>query len=826
MDVMAIALNRFRQQSFHLPPYLDPGFNSGRDRLTTEYNEILRAVFPTSDIAFQHTAARHAHAAVADLAKLGSKDEEAVGQAATWLANVGWFMIPRTAPKGPDEPVWKSFNEQGYELAQISTVRSRLFAALARVGKNVPDWVVQRISICCYSWPQDGKTPITQKELLNWVRETEPYAGSGVRQVSLENKRREGITADAWLLKLPRPAAADDWAGQLREFAGVTEALAETLSYVVEFQTVQPPRPDAKTIRERWQLARHLGGQVRELPPDEPEVTSMVGMRNALYSLAFWARQTADKVESNCKRLPLCETSETIGPLANDTVATVEPLPIGNPGVRLLESQLERMAGAAKAGFPAGDVDQQFEEYDRTVSAALSEMTLLRNSWRGGIGYFGSGIGNAVRVAFHQAVAQNWGACTESLGKAVVAVRSFRLPQSSQSQASNETRLLRLLLIDLELLSDQIQRLDDVDNARVRNAARITSHNNRVPVLALKVRESAGASWLLPLLSRIKWPDASAWFHRLHVDLNPPALVAEASREQLRNSISRIIQDLMRLHAMIAGDPPLDQPPDPSHSDTTSRSARLQELVSVLDETAQSLDSAAHAIEDRPFHESGYPPMGDPTVQRLWKTYLEKANRSRTLVNAAANWLPALAARHGRSVPGEWTEEFIQLLAFGIAAGPNQHGADGLRTQAARLRERWGFLTRLLDYEANTVEVISWPDSSHSIPTAMQSGPSLQESSPNRPANLKPDQFLLRDDVIAFDLTPKHLQLLTALKPAGSAGVSEQKLFTLLNYPDPVKGQRALSQLVARLNEKLSGLQFLVEKVNGYYCLTCTDSGR
>ncbi|MBY0460604.1 MAG: hypothetical protein K2V38_25080 [Gemmataceae bacterium] len=172
VDVLAIALNRFRQLSFKLPHHRDERYQAELQRLRDDYFVVTRAVFPLTDIAPQHTAVRIAYRAVAELARAGSRDETAVGDAQRWLTAVGWVLVPHAAPKGVERELWRQFEDEGALLAQHATIRQRLFAALARIGEAVPDEVVQRERLAVCSLMNEGEEPVPQDVLLSWVRET------------------------------------------------------------------------------------------------------------------------------------------------------------------------------------------------------------------------------------------------------------------------------------------------------------------------------------------------------------------------------------------------------------------------------------------------------------------------------------------------------------------------------------------------------------------------------------------------------------------------------------------------------------------------------
>ena len=174
-DVLAIALNRFRQLSFRLPIPPDPQFDSERGHLRANYFAVTAAVFPKADIAPQHTAFRLTTDAIAELVRAGSKDEEPVAAAQTWLTAVGWILVPHEYPQWTLSPeAHEPFDREGRTLEQHSRVRAGLLAALARVGSSIPVHVQQRAGLATHAWSPSVAEPVTQVQLLDWLRETEP----------------------------------------------------------------------------------------------------------------------------------------------------------------------------------------------------------------------------------------------------------------------------------------------------------------------------------------------------------------------------------------------------------------------------------------------------------------------------------------------------------------------------------------------------------------------------------------------------------------------------------------------------------------------------
>ena len=108
LDVSAIAFNRFRQRSFHLPSHNPPqpfdtdGWQTGLARLSHEFNAVRGAIF-SGYVAPGHRAARLVDEAIAAFARAGARDEAtvaAVTNAAQWLAVVGTPWEVGEPPRG------------------------------------------------------------------------------------------------------------------------------------------------------------------------------------------------------------------------------------------------------------------------------------------------------------------------------------------------------------------------------------------------------------------------------------------------------------------------------------------------------------------------------------------------------------------------------------------------------------------------------------------------------------------------------------------------------------------------------------------------------
>ena len=174
-DVLAIALNRFRQRSFKLPCPPDLQFALERDRLQNDYFAITNAVFPNSDTAPQNTAFRLATDAVAEMVRAGSSDEQSVRTAQEWISSIGWILVPYPYPQWTTATEMHiPFEQDGRTLERHGGVRQGLLVALAKVGQSLPTHIVQRASLAVHSWSQSQVEPVTQAQLLDWVRETHP----------------------------------------------------------------------------------------------------------------------------------------------------------------------------------------------------------------------------------------------------------------------------------------------------------------------------------------------------------------------------------------------------------------------------------------------------------------------------------------------------------------------------------------------------------------------------------------------------------------------------------------------------------------------------
>jgi hypothetical protein len=281
LDVLAIAFNQYRQLSYKLHHRTDARVADDRERILGDYHGVTLAVFPKSDIAPHHTAARIGNAAVAELVRMGSKDEVAVREAQQWISTVGWILVPRLAPSEPESPMWKPFMEEGGHLMQYSPIRQQLLDALARCGWTVPDEIVRRANMAFCSLMHDGEDPVSQDTLLRWVRETEQKA----------------------------------MANELRQFAGDLEA-GDYNFRRLEWQgklNSDDPTFRLRRVAEHWDRARILRDRYDCKPlPDEPEsIPNLAAERNAHNKLIAWANEEADRIDTPPTAEPI--SPKTVG---------------------------------------------------------------------------------------------------------------------------------------------------------------------------------------------------------------------------------------------------------------------------------------------------------------------------------------------------------------------------------------------------------------------------------------------------------------------------------------------------------------------------------
>jgi hypothetical protein len=180
VDVLAIALNRFRQLSFKLPnpgakDYSPERRRAELDRLRVGFGQIREAVFSRRHLAPQHMANALANEAIAELVRQGNSGDEAVVRTATgWLAQMGWLNRPQDCPRDEDSASHKQFDVEGELLGQHRDIRENLLAALARVGRTVPEEIVIRDHLASISLMHAGEEPISQECLLEMVQAAQP----------------------------------------------------------------------------------------------------------------------------------------------------------------------------------------------------------------------------------------------------------------------------------------------------------------------------------------------------------------------------------------------------------------------------------------------------------------------------------------------------------------------------------------------------------------------------------------------------------------------------------------------------------------------------
>lgn len=178
LDVLAIALNRFRQLSFKLPKRGMPDYDhdawaAQAEHLRSDLSEVTEAVCPRADFAPQNTAARLADDAVAALVRAGFPEgEQTVRDAAALFNRLGW-CVPHYAPYTPECPTWKAFDAEGALLQEYTAVRFSLLSVIARTGQSVPAAIRRRHSESHISLTNSGEQPVSNAELLRRVRETD-----------------------------------------------------------------------------------------------------------------------------------------------------------------------------------------------------------------------------------------------------------------------------------------------------------------------------------------------------------------------------------------------------------------------------------------------------------------------------------------------------------------------------------------------------------------------------------------------------------------------------------------------------------------------------
>src|SRR5262245_4331305 len=174
IDVLAISLGQFRKLSTRLLGRSAQGF-AAQQKLWDEYSEVRRAVFPPEEFTPQYSAAILADAAVAELVRMGSSDENSVRDEAKWVAAPGQRPNRQPVPWPPGRnrqrapQVW---DQEGGLLTAYTGVRRGLLAALSRVGHTIPDEVNRRENMVCVVLVKEGVDPAGFGILLEWIRET------------------------------------------------------------------------------------------------------------------------------------------------------------------------------------------------------------------------------------------------------------------------------------------------------------------------------------------------------------------------------------------------------------------------------------------------------------------------------------------------------------------------------------------------------------------------------------------------------------------------------------------------------------------------------
>ncbi len=294
LDALAIAFNRFRQLSFHLPicsppaPFDTPEWQAGVSGLLADFDAIREAVFPPgADLTPHHRAERLTDEAIAEFARAWAMDEatrSAVGDAAGWVGLVGNGLLIGT-PRPWDYGVYTAldqhrtlektrsrevkFDREGDELARYTPIRRALLSSLARIGQTVDVRIDRRATLAFHAWGRDpiellgsGQTifdvigrkkgpsegdPPTQEELLAMVQEAEPRGNAtALRPADAESRPPEALDSLDLLLddairlrdRLDDPTELDQAADFLSIWLGVS--VRGFYLRAVDFQLVRP----------------------------------------------------------------------------------------------------------------------------------------------------------------------------------------------------------------------------------------------------------------------------------------------------------------------------------------------------------------------------------------------------------------------------------------------------------------------------------------------------------------------------------------------------------------------------------------------------------
>ncbi|QDU23379.1 hypothetical protein [Urbifossiella limnaea] len=238
LDVVAIALHRFHQQSFRLPrqqrgrpcdPEGSAGWFNGRDRLRADFEAVRDAVctLEQSDAVGGFGQLLYDEAA-GEFTRLGAWDEATrttVAEAATWVnhavrapvAGIGptprpWHCdISQPVPSGqPQHGV--QFEQEQHAVVDAARIRTALISALVQAGGHVPSDVRARRQLYSHSWQQAD--PITPDELLALARLTNvpPPAAAGDAKQPTAVPRPAGKSAlgvDGTVKRVGRPILAE-----------------------------------------------------------------------------------------------------------------------------------------------------------------------------------------------------------------------------------------------------------------------------------------------------------------------------------------------------------------------------------------------------------------------------------------------------------------------------------------------------------------------------------------------------------------------------------------------------------------------------------------
>ena len=198
IDVLAISLDRFRQRSFRNPD------DATRSEMRRRRGNPARPSFREKTL-LRSTPQPAWRGAFAMLANPGQNDSVAINNTQDWLSGAGWNLVPCFAPNRPESELWTRFDAEGRIFQNYGNVRDGLLNMLARLREVIPAEVEQRRRLASDSW-QGEEIPVSQKQLLDWIRETEPtFSPSRDSSAESPKHRRYPSSVDAGL----EPAGTD-----------------------------------------------------------------------------------------------------------------------------------------------------------------------------------------------------------------------------------------------------------------------------------------------------------------------------------------------------------------------------------------------------------------------------------------------------------------------------------------------------------------------------------------------------------------------------------------------------------------------------------------